>query len=217
MTTPDVSSPLSALPKLLWYIVTGLRRMVGDRGRDRALIPMVWLIDTRLGRLALRFETLVARVIAGEVFVPGRPRVRVASVAVRAEGALRVPTRRCWLVEWTQAAVGYRSFLEALLANPETATLLAAAPGAGRILRSMCWMLGVDGGPLVALPAGRKLAPRKSRAGQYRKRVVKPVVEEPRETRSAMAIIFAHFNPGVVIETDPEPQEYKPPWFSITR
>jgi hypothetical protein len=178
---------------------------------------MVWLIDTRLGRLALRFETLVARVIAGEVFVPGRPRVRVASVAVRAEGALRVPTRHCWLIHWTQAAVGYRSFLEALLANPEMATLLAAAPGAGRILRSMCWMLGVDAGPLVALPAGRKLALRKSRAGQYRKRVVKPAAEEPRETRSAMAIIFAHFNPGVAIETDPEPQEYKPPWVDMRR
>jgi hypothetical protein len=128
---------------------------------------------------------------------------------------LRVPTGRCWLVQWTQAAVGYRSFLETLVADPEMATLLAAAPGAGRILRPFCRALGVDAGLLLALPAGRRLAPRKSRAGQYRKRVVKPAAEEPRETRSAMAIIFAHFNPGVAIET--EPVEYKPPWFSINR
>jgi hypothetical protein len=216
METPVAPSPLNSLSQQLWYIVSRVRGLVGERGVDRALVPMVLLIYSRISRLAVRFDALLARIVAGQVYVPSLPRVRKARSVVRPVGALRLPTGDCWLIRWCQPTVTYRGFLEVLLADPEMQKLLAADPRAGRILRPLCRMLGGEFGPLLALPADRKRAPRKSRAGQVRKRVVKPAVPKG-PPPSAMAVIFAALNPGVAIWPELKPQKRKPPWFSIDR
>jgi hypothetical protein len=64
-----------------------------------------------------------------------------------------MPRRHGWML----AALGWRVVpcrdqLQALLATPELAALLAAAPGAGRCLRPLCHMLGVRH-PALARPA----------------------------------------------------------------
>jgi hypothetical protein len=220
MTTTVPLSPLTSLTERLWYIVTRVRVIVAARGRDRAQVPMVMLVYTRIGRLAARFEALVAGILAGRVYVPSIPRARAAHAASlvvgRPEKALRLPVRDAWLVRWTLETVAFRGFLEVLMADPEMEKLLAVDPRVGRILRPLCRMLGGEYGPLVALPADRKLAPRKSQAGRKRKRVVKPVVPKG-PPPSAMAVIFAAMNPGVAIWPEIKPPKWKPPWFSIGR
>ena len=57
---------------------------------------------------------------------------------------VRLPTRRGWLVEALgYQAAGYASQLAHLLAQPEMRAVLDAAPGFGRVLRPICWMLGI--------------------------------------------------------------------------
>jgi hypothetical protein len=221
MTTTDAPSSLTLLSQRLWQIVAMMRTAVGAcLARDRSVADLAWLIHGRTGRLALRFERMVARLVTGVVIAKRRPCVRKARVVVRQEGVLRLPTGWAWLVGRAQETAFCALSIEDLLARPGMDELLAASPGARRVLRQFCWMLGVVPGPLLALPAlpaDRKLAPRKSRVGQYRprKRVVKPANRGPKP--SAMAVIFAALNPGVAIWPEIKPPKWKPPWFSIGR
>jgi len=122
--------------------------------RYLALIPALW---SWLNRTVQRFGRAVAR--------PGRVRVRVtgpAEVAARVRAArLRLPAGRGWLVRALgYEAVAYGSQLEALLAEPEMAAILAAAPAVGRVLRPLCKMLGVAPAGVVVAKAMRVRAPR---------------------------------------------------------
>jgi hypothetical protein len=229
METPAYLSFLGLLSERLWQIATMMRVVVAARGgRDRAMVPLVLLAWTRIGRLATRFERLVARLVAGRVFVPGRPRVAsalvaapnvVARVAVGPENAMRLPTGQAWLVRSMQETAIYADSIVDLLARPGMSELLATSPGAGRVLRQFCRMLGVEPGKLLALPADRKLASRKSRAGQsaLRPRVVKPArVPEPRDERSALAIIYDALGPKESVML-PGHRRRKPPWISVFR
>jgi len=78
-----------------------------------------------------------------------RPVVVRASRAGRVMGARTarqpLPGARGWLLRelgWEIAV--YRSQLEDLLAEPDMRAALVAMPGAGRVLRPLCRMLGVD-------------------------------------------------------------------------
>jgi hypothetical protein len=212
-------SPFTVLAQRLRRIAILLRETVAARGpRDKSMVPMIWLIAIRLGRLATRFEQVIARLVAGKVSAPRRAYVRKASFAVvRPEGELRLPTRKAWLIRTVQETAVYSGHIEHLLTDPDMIALLATSPAACKIMRQFCHMLGMDLGPALALPADRKPAPRKSRVGQYRprKRVQKPVNTGP--APSAMAVIFAALNPGVAIWPEIKPKKWKPPWFSIGR
>src|ERR1700712_6099688 len=87
-------SPFTVLAQRLWQTAILGRETVAARGpRDKSMVPMIWLIAIRLGRLATRFEQVIARLVAGTVSAPRRPDVRQGRVAaVRAGGGVRPPT-----------------------------------------------------------------------------------------------------------------------------
>ncbi len=91
-----------------------------------------------------------------------------------------------------EAAV-YGCRLQAMLADPQTAALLAAAPEAGRILRPLCRLLAIHPEGALALPSmAGKPAPKQ--------RVVKP----PPPT--ALSLIYA-----AMMAAQPEPVPAWPP------
>ncbi len=133
----------------------------GNLGRA-ALALSAW---TRLRRLLARFTALVAAVEAGRLTasrnrtaeagrVPaGRKRALAARPRPQA-AAVRLPGGSGWLLRFAPAPdtrLG-RAEVEALLADPDLAALLAQAPQAGRILRPLCRMLGIETPAALRLP-----------------------------------------------------------------
>jgi len=98
-----------------------------------------------LNRAVRRFYralTTTAKRRAPLVRADGVKSGRVKSALVR---PVSWPSRRGWIVRelgWEAAA--FLTYLEALLAEIETQAALVAAPRAGRILRPICRMLGVQ-------------------------------------------------------------------------
>ncbi len=139
---PALSAPLrAAAPGLavrLAMILAGLAALIARaylRHPTRAaLILPLW---KRLTRAARRFTALAARLAAGrpaKPSKPGRPGTRPTPF----------PTRHGWLVhDLRHEAAHFTAQLEALLAEPLAAELLANSPAAARILRPLCHMLGV--------------------------------------------------------------------------
>ena len=194
---------LDSLTQRLISIVGGLRQAVAARGgRDRAVVPLVLLLWTRLGRLVARFEVLVGRVSAGRPTAPSRRR-STRSTRIAPVGAVRLPQGHAWLVRVLPGeAACFGGQLQALLADPGMAALLAADPQAGRILRPLCRMLAVvpEGGLVLASAAG-KPAPRM--------RAAKPAPAAP--PPSAISLIWAALiGPAPAVAPDPSPR--KPPW-----
>ena len=179
MNPPSVSL-FTALAHRLALIVAGLKlAVVARRGRDRAVGPLVLLLLGRLSRLVMRFEVLVANLVAGRL--PLVPRVRAARVrADRARGP-QLPGGRFWLIRLLPGEVArYGSQLQVLLAAPEMADFLALAPGAGRMLRPLSRMLGIPLGPplgvAVAVDPGKLLAgPPRDGLGRFMQPVVQMV------------------------------------------
>ena len=148
-------------------IIGALAVLVAARFRTLG-VPHTLLLWGRLKRAIGRINRLIARLAAGRLR-PSRSDSRPRPPALPRPPTLPrppdLPRTRIWLVrELGYMAAGYGSQLEALLNDPETAALLAAAPSAGRTLRPLCRMLG------VALPAFLQLPPRPPRP-----RPVRPV------------------------------------------
>ena len=113
--------------------------------------PLLGLLYNRLRRLMCHFAaaesawrsgTLRARAAAGRTRKPSAP------------PALRLPQNKSWLLKLLPLSTFYFGPVQALLENPETRALVAAAPRAGRSLRPLCRMLG------MAQPAWLRLPPR---------------------------------------------------------
>lgn len=103
--------------------------------------PLVAAAQDRVRRLGERFAHLAARASAG------RLRARRQGAAHRPDITRRRPPTLApttpWLMQAVAAAVHCAEPLNRLLADPEMAQLVAAAPQAGRILRPLCRMLRV--------------------------------------------------------------------------
>jgi hypothetical protein len=158
-----MSLTLSFTPLAHWLtlIVAGLRKAAAARaGRDQAVAPLVALLWARLARLTARFDALVARLAAGRPAAPHRQRTRPARAAPAGTG--RLPRSHARLIRLLPGeAASYGCQLQAMLADPQTAALLAAAPEAGRILRPLCRLLMITPeGPLALSSAAGKPAPR---------------------------------------------------------
>ncbi len=128
------------LDRFAW-LIAGLRHYVGEiYMRDRSALPLTALVHGRLRRLAERFAALVARVEAGTV----RPvRVRVAPRAARVALPAALPRGFGWLGRLMPEGNPYAEYLERQVgSDAEMASLLAAAPQAGRTLRAVLWMMG---------------------------------------------------------------------------
>ena len=145
------STSLAAVPDLvrrLGLIMVGLAAVVAMRflrmPRQGETTVAVW---GRLQNLARRFAAAVRRGGIARVKAGARP-VVARTVAVRPgvvqRVGVRLPQGHGWLVRALgYEAAAYKSQLAALLAEPEMQAVLAAVPGAGRVLRPICQMLGV--------------------------------------------------------------------------
>jgi hypothetical protein len=129
--------------------------------RHRALASLMLLVWSRLRRLLTRLDRLATRWQTGALR-PTRPGGKPGTTPHS-----RIPTGHAWLVRLVPPAAQFAPQVEALLHDPELASLLQAAPQAGRLLRPLCRMLGIDP------PSSLRLPPRPPRA--------KPAAEPPGE------------------------------------
>ena len=125
-------------------IMAGLGALIARRFLKMPhLSGFTLLLWGRLNRAVARLHRALMRP-AGKA----RPlHTRLAQAVPADDGRMRpksLPSGRGWIVRelgWEAAA--YKAHLEILLADPETLAALAARPGAARILRPICRMLGV--------------------------------------------------------------------------
>ncbi len=144
--TPPDAAPELALR--FGAIMAGLAALVARRFlRMPHLMRFTVLLYGRIIRAVRRFERAIGR--------PQRVRAkRVARAGDIRTQAISLPRGHGWLVRelgWEAAA--YLCQLEALLAEPAMQAALAASPGAGRVLRPICQMLGVAAAPIVIATA----------------------------------------------------------------
>jgi hypothetical protein len=120
---------------------------------------LLLLVYSWINRTKKRFAALAARVAAGKA----SPRPRPASVTPRSKGEApekpdkprppSLPREKAWLLvlmKWEIAC--YRSTIMNWLEEPEVVALIQAAPQAGRLLRPLCRLLGIDLPPILKLP-----------------------------------------------------------------
>jgi len=132
---PTQSNAAPELVRRLGQILAGLA----------ALTVILW---NRLSRSVQRFARVMTR--------PGRAPAPVSRPGRRADGRRTVaalPRGHGWLVrELGYEAMAFGGQLEALLAEPAMQAALAALPGAGRVLRPLCRMLGVPVAAVKPVP-----------------------------------------------------------------
>jgi hypothetical protein len=148
--------PLAPADRLA-LIIEGLCQAVARRGGvgvgglagSRLAGPLLLLIWSRLRRITARFtrhtlvpfcpqavpETVPETVIAAAL-KPSRRRPQSASPPP-------LPRRKAWLLRLIPETASGASQLRYFLADPEVASLLAAAPKLQAILRPLCHMLGI--------------------------------------------------------------------------
>jgi hypothetical protein len=155
--TPTQAPVQASAPDIAWrvgVILAALAALVATRWRDPQFQPLILPLWTWLGRASRRFTRLMTRVATGRhkprPSRPHRPTMRKARPPA-------LPTGHAWLVRAIPYhAVAYASQLEFVLAQPGVADLLAGCPQAGRILRPLGRMLGID-----SLAPKRRRAPRR--------------------------------------------------------
>ncbi len=157
------------------------------RGVHRALVfqglgsilgwPLLTLLSHRLCAAAARVVALAARLEAGTLR-PGPPRERrlpsrppAPPEAADAPPKLVLPRGFAWLLHRVPGIGFGRSQLTFLLAQPDMADLIAAAPPIAHHLRPICRMLGVKPPPGLFPPRRprRRPAPKPAPAARKRK------------------------------------------------
>ncbi|MBC7635823.1 MAG: hypothetical protein H7251_09500 [Acetobacteraceae bacterium] len=150
---PDTAPELA---RRFAMIMAGLGALVARRFiRMPHLVGLTLLLWGRLNRAVRRFHR--ALTVAAKV---GAPRVRAVRAAATRVRSAELPRGKGWIVRelgWEAAA--YLAQLEALLAEIGTQAAIAASPGAGRVLRPICRMLGMSAAvaPKI-LPATREIS-----------------------------------------------------------
>jgi len=152
----------------LGAIIGGIGIRIGAHlAMNRHLEPVLALIYHYLHRAAPRLERLIARWKAGKLTPrprparPARP-APIAAEAVPRAPKPRLPSRNGWLVRLVQPTAQHIGQFQTLVASPEMAELLAAAPQAGRILRPLFRMFATELPDILRLPP-RPRAPRPPR------------------------------------------------------
>jgi hypothetical protein len=143
-TPAPVQALAPALARRFGLIVAGLAALVAHRFlREPRLSSLIVPLWTRLTRTARRFERLMAKIAANRAPTPRPARPHRPTPATAR--ATPLPTGHAWLIRaLPQEAAAYAAQLEALLAEPAVADLLAASPAAARILRPLGRMLGLS-------------------------------------------------------------------------
>jgi hypothetical protein len=125
--------------------------------REPHLVDFTFPLWVRLNTIQQHFASLMHHIAAGNLRRPHGARSRRSPRNVSPPGAptsrRRLPAGRAWLVrELGHEAMLYRAQVESLLAQPEVADVLAAAPAARQLLDPLCRMLGVSTAVLAATP-----------------------------------------------------------------
>ncbi len=152
------ASPPPAPADRFALIIDGLCRAVAAHAHRNALArPLLVLLFCRLRRMVVRLAGLAVRMRNGTLPARRRPGAGSPRPASPRPASVppppRLPRGFAWVPRLVPEANGYASQLRHLLAEPEMAALLAAAPQAGRILRPLCRMLGIR--PPPGLPGPR--------------------------------------------------------------
>ena len=156
-----LAPPLTATDRFA-CILKGLREVVADLGGRRLITgALVLLIWTRLGRIAEKFAVLAERIQAGKLPASAPVRTRAVSAPASPRPARPKPeheTGFAWLIRLGgHHAAGRASQLQYLLSDPEMVALISAAPQQmGRLLRPLCWMLGIKPAPGLFPQRARK-------------------------------------------------------------
>ena len=146
-TAPGLARQLGVILAALAALVA--RAFLRDPARVALIIPL-W---TRLTRAARRFDRLMSRLAVG---TPSKPRQPGRS----GSRPVPLPSGNGWLrAALRHEGAACATQLEHLLAEPETAALLAQFPQAARILRPICRMLGLRLAPLPPTPRLPPTAP----------------------------------------------------------
>jgi hypothetical protein len=146
-------------------IVNGLFHAIAVR-RDAGFLaqPVAMLLWTRLALLRARVTRLAARLADGKGSgVPRNPPTPSGTALKPRRPTQRVlPRSAGWLIPLVPEAAAAGSQLRHLLADPEMAALIEAAPQMRRLLGPLCRSLGVRLPPDL-LPPPRAPKPRKPR------------------------------------------------------
>ena len=153
---PSEPVPHDDLAGRLTQILDTLRKMAAATASKRwVLIPLAVLLHNYLSGVCRRFESLVLRLRAGPI-AARRARPKAARPQTfgpqpsPADSASRprLPARFAWVIEMIPYhAAGIGSQLRVLLSEPAMKALIEADPRAGRILRPVCRMLGIEPAP----------------------------------------------------------------------
>jgi hypothetical protein len=140
----------------LGLILTTLAALIARRfPLSPRLVPLIIPLWRRLTRAARRFERLMARLAAGRLPRPHRSGSRGPHPATAV-----LPRGRLWLIAVLGSeAAACATQLQALLAEPAAAGLLAAVPAARRIVLPLGRLLGLP----ACAPVRRPRAPRPAR------------------------------------------------------
>ncbi len=134
--------------------------------RYRLMAPLLVLVWFRLRRTLARLDRLAIRWQRGRHQPQKRPRhapgPTPALHPAEAWRPRRTPQGHAWLIRLHQPLAQLAPRIEALLADPEIASLCAAAPQAGRLLRPLCRMFGLTPPAHIAAPP-RPIPPPKPR------------------------------------------------------
>ena len=160
---------METLATLLTAVLKGMRLALGPYVNS-ARTPVLRLAYDRIGRAATRFQALFTRWQTNTLLTP-----RTSPAQSRQSTPKPYfPAGHAWLAGSTDHHVrGRASQLEHLIASPDMAEFLTAVPQAGRILRPLCHMLGIN------LPAVLLLPPTLAREGGQ-PRQPKPTREKPK-------------------------------------
>ncbi|MBV8521509.1 MAG: hypothetical protein JOY71_05155 [Acetobacteraceae bacterium] len=160
------SQPATSLSHRLGLTLARLCEALAARmAKDRTNVPLLFLAWTRLRRLAVRFEALLADFRAGRLSAARSVRGSAESLPQLPGLAglpppFRAPRDFGWLLRLAPESAAFAGQVEYLLADPEMRALLAGSPQAGRMLRPLCGMLGIRSG-LELLAPRRGLRPRR--------------------------------------------------------
>lgn len=148
---PFMPHPPSAAAAHLAAIIDLLCQTAAARiAGGRLAGPLIVLICTRLRRMAARFAAHAAR--AGTPSPPPRNPGTAKPRPALAPKTPALPRRVAWLLRLVPETAAGASQLQNLLAGPEMAALVAAAPQTGRVLRPLCRILGVRPPAFLVLP-----------------------------------------------------------------
>jgi hypothetical protein len=148
VSAPALLSPADRFARIMEGLCRTVAARGGKGGLPGALVILLW---GRLRRMAARFASVATRLNAG-ILHPAAPSSAAPRTRPRRPDPPRLSRRFASLLRLVPQASVAGSQLQHLLADPQMAGLLAAAPQLGRILRPLCRMLGVRPAPGIIPP-----------------------------------------------------------------